>query len=130
MNKLLIGLLIVAAGTGAFLLLRKKDNTGTNKIKKEWIIGKWKIQAPDPVIDTSFQSYVYNFQENGTLLQAMSDSVKADTLHYEWNKANELVWKEKKEDSVARVFRVDLLTQDSLQVSSADSVKVLMLRVK
>ena len=41
MNKLLIGLLIIAAGAGAFFLLRKTEQPVTQRIERELLIGKW-----------------------------------------------------------------------------------------
>lgn len=128
MNKLFIGLLIVAAGAGAFFLLRKKKTTATtNEIKKEWIVGKWKADAGK---DSAFSSYSYDFLKDGNIVRSLHDSVKADTLHYEWNKNNELVWKKKISDSTGKILSVLKLTQDSLQVQAADSSTVLFIKVK
>ena len=128
MNKLFIGLLIVAAGAGTFFLLRKKKNTTTtNDIKKEWIIGKWKADAGK---DSAFSMYHYDFLKDGNIVRSLNDSAKADTSHYEWKKANELVWKEKPGDSTGKIFSVLKLTQDSLQVQSKDSVIILFTKLK
>jgi len=130
MNKLIIGLLIIAAGAGTFFLLRKKkETTVTNEIKKEWIIGKWKT---DVVManDSTFSKYQFDFQKDGNIVRSLNDSVKADTSHYEWNKANELVWKEKSSDSTGKIYVVTKLTQDSLQVQAADSSTVLFIKAK
>ncbi len=128
MNKLFIGLLIVAAGAGVFFLLRKKKNTSTtNDIKKEWIVGKWKADAGK---DSVFSSYTYDFLKDGNILRSLNDSVKADTSHYEWNKNNELVWKERASDSTGNIFSVVKLTLDSLQVQGADSSTVLFIKIK
>lgn len=128
MNKLLIGLLIVAAGAGVFFLLRKKKNaTTTNDIKKEWIVGKWKADAGK---DSTFSSYSYDFLKDGNIIRSLNDSAKADTSHYEWNRNNELVWKEKTSDSTGKTFSVVKLTQDSLQVQSKDSIGILFTKVK
>ena len=127
MNKLFIGLLIVAAGTGAFFLLRKKKNTTTAKdIKKEWILGKWKADAGK---DSAFSSYSYNFLIDGNIVRSLNDSANADTSHYEWNKSNELVWKEKINDSTGKIFSIVKLTQDSLQVQSKDSTSILFIKM-
>ncbi|HEY6062762.1 MAG TPA: hypothetical protein VIV35_04080 [Chitinophagaceae bacterium] len=128
MNKLFIGLLIVAAGAGAFFLLRKKNNsTTTNDIKKEWIVGKWKADAGK---DSAFSSYSYDFLKDGNMVRSLNDSAKADTSHYEWNRNNALIWKDKASDSTGKVFAVLKLTQDSLQVQAADSSIVLFIKVK
>ncbi|MEI2737388.1 MAG: hypothetical protein V9F01_01225 [Chitinophagaceae bacterium] len=130
MNKLLIGLLVVAAGAGAFLLLRKKKNAViANEIKKEWIVGKWKSDAV-VANDSGFSKYSYDFQKDGNVVRSLNDSAKADTSHYEWSKANQLVWKEKTGDSIGRIFSVLKLTQDSLQVQAADSSNILFTKLK
>ena len=127
MNKLIIGLLVVAAGAGIFFFLRKKKETATaNSITKEWIVGKW-----IPItIGTNFTKYQFDFQKDGNVVRSLNDSVKADTLHYEWNKASELVWKEKASDSTGKIYVVTKLTQDSLQVQAADSSTILFTKVK
>jgi lysyl-tRNA synthetase class I len=128
MNKLFIGLLIAAAGAGVFLLLRtKKNTTTTNGIKKEWIIGKWKADAGK---DSAFSSYSYDFLKSGNILRSLNDSVNPDTLHYEWNKAHELVWKENAGDSTGKILSVLKLTLDSLQVQATDSSTILFIKVK
>jgi hypothetical protein len=129
MNKLIIGLLIVAAGTGVFFLLRKKkDTTVTNGLNKEWIVGKWKQNAG--TTDTSFSNYQFDFQKDGHVIRSLNDSVTADTTHYEWNKANDLVWMEKHGDSTGKTYAVLKLTPDSLQVQSADSSTMLFTKLK
>jgi hypothetical protein len=127
MNKLFIGLLIVAAGAGAFFLLRKKNNTTINDIKKEWIVGKWKADAGK---DSAFSSYRYDFLKDGNIVRSLNDSAKADTSHYEWGKANELIWKEKTSDSTGKIFSVLKLTQDNLQVRSKESAIILFTKLK
>ena len=128
MKKLFIGLLIVAAGAGVFFLLRKKKNTTiANAINKEWIIGKWKASAEK---DSAFSQYSYDFMKDGNIVRSLNDSAKADTSRYEWNKKNELVWKETATDSVGKVFAVVKLTSDSLQVQSKDSSTILFTKVK
>ena len=136
MNKLIIGLLIVAAGAGTFLFLRKKKSEPvTNEINKEWIIGKWKTNTV-VLNDSNFSKYLFDFQKNGNVVRSLNDSVKADTSHYEWNKGKELLWsgwtpleKEKAGDSTAKVYVVTKLTKDSLQVQAADSSTVQFVKV-
>ena len=130
MNKLFIGLLIIAAGAGVFFVLTKKNKTATTAINKDWIIGKWQTQPPNPVIDTVFALYRYDFLKDGILLQSLQDSIPADTMHYEWNKLSQLVWKQNKEDTTSRVFKVVLLTPDTLQVRGADSLNLLFTKSK
>ena len=130
MNKLLIGLLIVAAGAGTFLLLRKKKSTTvTNSLNKEWVVGKWKTDA-QPGNDSNFSKYSYDFLKDGNIVRLLNDSTKADTMHFEWSKNNELIWKEKVTDSTGKSYAVVKLTQDSLQVQSKDSVTILFTKLK
>ena len=136
MNKLIIGLLVVAAGAGIFLLLRKKkETTVANDIQKELIIGKWKSDAV-MANDSNFSKYQFDFQKDGNVIRSLNDYVKADTSHYEWNKGNEMLWsgwtpleKEKAGDSTAKVYVVTKLTKDSLQVQAADSSTVQFVKV-
>jgi len=122
MNKLIIGLLIVAAGTGIFFLVRKKQSLATSTtINKELIIGKWKTVSPSAV-DSTIINYEYEFKSEGLVLKLLNDSSKVDTSYYKWNKANELTWSTRQQDSVfAQVYFVDKLTTDSLQLRSNDS---------
>ena len=130
MNKLIIGLLAVAAGAGIFLFLRKKKNEITvNSINKEWIIGKWKT---DSIVatDSNFSKYQFDFQKDGNVVRSLNDSAKADTMYYEWNKASDLVWKEKPNDSTGKIYAVTKLTRDSLSFQSPDSSTVLFIKTK
>ena len=128
MNKLFIGLLIIAAGAGVFFLLRKKKNsTAANTINKEWIIGKWKATEGN---DSAFNQYRYDFQKDGNLLVSPNDSARVDTFHYEWSKNNDLVWKETAADTSREIFSIVKLTQDSLQVQTKDSAIILFTKLK
>ncbi|MEO7924663.1 MAG: hypothetical protein ABIR30_13360 [Chitinophagaceae bacterium] len=115
MNKLIIGLLIVAAGAGVFFFLRSKKETPASKINKELLTGKWK-----PVDDTSGKTS-FDFQKDGRVISLAGDSARADTSYYAWNKTNELVWKEKPTDSSGKVYSVLALSIDSLRVLGRDS---------
>jgi hypothetical protein len=131
MNKLFIGLLIIAAGAGVYFLLRKKENQKPlENIKKEDILGKWKT---DPALlskDSNEFNYTYDFRNDGMMLVMLNDSTKADTSHYSLSKNNQLVWKEKQDDSTGMVFSVLLLDKDSLQLQAKDSTKILLIRAK
>ena len=129
MNKLFIGLLIIAAGAGVyFFVLKKKNSTTGTTINKELIIGKWKVDAGN---DSVLSQYRYDFTKEGNVLRSPNDSAAvAVTSYYEWNKKNELVWKETAADSAGKVFAVVKLTQDSLQVLSKDSATILFTKVK
>ena len=130
MNKLLIGLLIVAAGAGAFFLLRKKKaNDPTTKLNKDWIIGQWKTDNMVPG-DSSFHLYRYDFLKDGHIKRSLNDSSAADTIHYEWKKKNELRLSGNSVDTTIKEFAVIKLTPDSLQVQTKDSVLLLFTKLK
>ncbi|MBL7745872.1 MAG: hypothetical protein JNM19_00470 [Chitinophagaceae bacterium] len=132
MKKLLIGLLVIAAGAGAFFLLNKKKNTAeTTSVNKELILGKWKPLSKEPEADTIQPMYQFDFQKNGLAMRSVSDTVKADSVYYEWNKAGELVVKEKVTDSAGVAYVVVKLTADSLQVQSKiNKVNLLLAKSK
>ena len=129
MKKLFIGLLLVAAGTGAFYYFNQKtcSKSPQDSLNKELIIGKWKTDA---VIanDSAFNKLHYNFEKEGLLI--ISDSIEADSTHYEWSKTNNLVWKDKATDSSGVSYTVLTLTTDSLRVQSKDSNIILFTKVK
>ena len=128
MKKLFIGLLVIAAGTAAFFLFRKKENSTATTLNKELLLGKWTQQSVKG--DTSTVIEFYEFQEKGRLLQTKSDSSRTDTMHYEWNKVSDLVLKEKKNDSTSVVFHIIQLNKDSLQLKGKDSSTILFTRAK
>jgi hypothetical protein len=130
MNKLFIGLLIIAAGAGIFFFLRKNDKPTADPVNQELITGKWKMNRTVEN-DSLFVPYQYDFRKDSMLLRSVNDSSKADTLHYEWNKAGNLVWKQRANDSNAHVLTVVKLTADTLRVKQiADSAVLLFTRVK
>jgi len=145
MNKLLIGLLVVAVGAGVYFLLLKKDKPiADNEFKKEWIVGKWKMDALQPgkdsstsfmvgimgLVDSNMMKYHYEFTKEGTVLRLLGDLVTKDTTHYEWNKNKQLVWKEDPTDSIGSILQVVKLNKDSLQVQSSDSAVVLFSKLR
>ena len=145
MKKLFIGLLIIAAGVATFFYLRKKDNTtAASGIKKEWIVGQWKIESVKPgkdsannfmmgimgLVDPNTMNYHYEFTKEGNILRSLRDSVSKDTSLYEWNKSNQLVWKEDKMDSTGSTLTVATLNKDSLQLQTVDSTTFLFTKTK
>ena len=60
MNKLFIGLLIIAAGAGVFFFLRNKKSGTSTGLQKELLVGKWKLDSPD-VKTRDKQRPVYGF---------------------------------------------------------------------
>ena len=145
MKKLFIGLLIVAAGAAIFFLLQKKDKplTATN-FQQEKIIGQWKLDSIHFVndsndnfmpgimgmVDSNLRKYHYEFTKDGSIAFSLGDSLIKDSSAYEWNKENQLVWKENPTDTSGDVFNVSQLTNDSLTLQSKDSSVLLFTKVK
>lgn len=141
--KLFIGLLIIAAGAGAFFFLRNKKSKTNSSFQKELLIGQWKLDSIDvkakdsagqfvafiAAIDSNFYKYRYDVREDGNILTSVGDSVIADTTHYEWTKKNELAWKENQNDS-SEVFIVTKLNGDSLLLQSKDSAVFFFTKLK
>ena len=132
MKKLIIGLLVVAAGGATFFLLSQKREPGNiATINKELIIGKWKPAMPQPVADATQPHYQYEFQKDGIALRSLNDTVKADTTHYRWNAKNELVIRENTSDTTGKTFTVVQLTGDSLQLQAEkNAVSLLLIKAK
>lgn len=130
MNKLFIGLLVIAVAGGAFFLLKKKKDTPVaNTINKEWIIGKWKTDSYQPQ-DSAQPKFFFDFQKDGIAVRSISDTVKADTISYAWRDAAQLIIKTNVTDSAGTLLTVSKLTQDSLQLQGSDSVVILLTKVK
>lgn len=130
MKKTFIGLLIIAAaGAGIFLYLQKKSNTVTTaEIRKELLIGKWQVDSFQLVKDSLQAKFRCAFSPDGLFLRSAGDSVKTDSLHYEWTNKNELLVKEN--DSTSISYVINRLTADSLQWQTQDSVQTLLTKLK
>ena len=143
MKKVFIGLLILAAGAGAFFFLRKKQNNiASNNIQKEWVVGKWKLdsiilskdsndkftQGIIGIVAPDLMKYRYEFKTSGSVL--LTDSLTKDSSNYEWNKKNQLVWKENPADTSGEIFNVSIPHKDSLILQSTDSAVLLFTKVK
>ena len=144
MNKLLIGLLIIAAGAGAFFYFRNKKQSSTeNSIQKELLIGKWKMESIQTgkdssnsflvgimgTVDSNLLKYGYEFTKEGNILRSLGDSITKDSSRYEWNKKDQLVWKDDSKD-VSTALHIFKLNKDSLQVESSDSTIILFTKSK
>ena len=144
MKKVFIGLLIVAAGAGAFYFLQKKKTEKSNTIQKELLTGKWKFdflkEGKDSshsfmvgimgMVDSNTLKYHYEFTNDGHIFRSLNDSITKDSSRYEWNKENKLVWKEDKTDTAGSILKVTKLSKDSLQIQSMDSTTVLFTKLK
>jgi len=130
MNKLFIGLLIVAAGAGIFFLLRKKQQPGvTNTVNRELLTGQWQTVLYQPEKDSAQPMYRYDFRKDSTLIRLISDTLKPDTLYYTWDKTDHLLWKKTLADTTGQLYTVRHLSTDSLQLLPDDSSRILLTRL-
>ena len=131
MKNVIIVLLVAATAAGAyFFMFRKKTGTGKpENFSKEQLIGKWKTDSR-PAGDSSFSLYQYEFAKEGVLLSRIADTVKADTAWYAFTKDNRLEWKKNRSDSAGKVYTVEKLGADTLQLRGTDSLSLLFTRVK
>jgi hypothetical protein len=146
MKKIIIGLLLIAAaGTGVYYLLKEKNEPAIGSINKNHVIGKWKIDSlvaikdstKDGValllfaMDSNARNQVYDFLESGQVLVSLpSDSApKKDTSSYAWGKDNEMLWKEKYTDSTAEAMTVIKLGKKDFVLQSKDCTLVYFKKV-
>ncbi|MBL7724940.1 MAG: hypothetical protein JNK27_12365 [Chitinophagaceae bacterium] len=131
MNKLIIGLLIIAAGAGAYFLLKnKKNTTETVSINKEFIIGKWKTASIEPLKDSAQPKFYYEFQKDGIAYRTISDTTKADTVSYAWKESSGIILKDKAADTTGILLAVVTLTADSMKVKTSDNSEILFIKLK
>ena len=143
MNKFILGLLLIAAVAGTFLVLQKQKTNTTVGINKELIFGKWKIKSYDArsdssnalfvgmmaLIDSNTLKYSYEFTKDGKILRFLGDTASKDTSLFEW-KGNMLLWKEEKEDTVGEQMLVNKLIKDTLLLQCDDSTQISFIREK
>ncbi|MEP7372857.1 MAG: hypothetical protein ABI675_05665 [Chitinophagaceae bacterium] len=145
MKKLFIGLLIIAAGAAIFFLLEKKDKPiSANNFQQQQIIGKWKpdslhfvndsnkklVPGIMSMADSHLRKYQYEFTKEGSIAFSLRDSIIKDSAHYEWDKENQLVWKDNTADTLGDIFKVSRLNNDGLAPQSKDSFVLLFPKVK
>ena len=145
MKKVFIGLLILTAGAAGIFLFQKKDKPITgNNIQKDRVIGKWKLDSillPKDsnnnftagimgIVAPDLMKYHYEFKKDGAISVSMGDSLTKDSSRYEWNKKDQLVWKEYPADTAGDIFTISTLNNDSLALQSEDSVILLFRKLK
>jgi len=143
MKKVFIGLLIAAAGAAIFFLLQKKNKLTKSYIQKDLIIGKWKLDSlysfkdsnsnlmtdVMELVDPHLTKYEYEFTKGGTIGLWLKDSLRKDSIRYEWINKNQLAWKEYPANKTIEVFEISILSKDSLSLQSNDSVILSFTRV-
>jgi hypothetical protein len=127
MKKLFIGLLIIAAGTGAFFAFRK-TRSKTIPVDQTLIIGSWKTIG-SPGVDSVQSPVVYDFRKDGSVL-IKGDSTQQDTSYYIWDKKGELLIKKSNVGSNGTSLRIVKLTGDTSQLANTNRDSLSFIRVK
>ena len=145
MKKLFIGLLIIAAGAGAYYFLQKKKSETSIDLEKELLVGKWKMDSLNLSPRDSATAFIlglmspgdstlsksqFDFQKEGTFIQTHNDQLQNDTSYYEWEKKNKLLIKEATKDSTGEIYSVNKLNIDSLILQSKDSTIFVLTKLK
>ena len=146
MKKIILAVILVAAAGGIAYYLLQKEKHENLSIRKELVIGKWKMDSlvakKDPTkdglalllfaMDSNARKEVYDFKTNGQVIISLpNDSLsKKDTSSFAWGKDKELLWKEKHSDSAAELMLVIKLGKRDLVLRSADSTLVYFKKVK
>jgi len=141
MNKIFIGLLLIAATAGLYFVLQKKKTLNTNQsISKELLPGTWKIHSFNSgrdadqlmvgimaLIDSNTLRYDYTFRKDGLILRSLGNSTTWDTSLYNW-KENQLQWKEDNTDTAGTLLSILKLDKDTLDLLGADSARIIFAR--
>ncbi|MBN8688968.1 MAG: hypothetical protein J0M10_18300 [Chitinophagales bacterium] len=131
MKKIFIGLLILAAGTGAYFLL-KQPQTPTPDSENRTVLlqGNWVARFPATGKDSLFTTFQYAFLQDGLALIRDTATATTDSSYYAWSKTGDLLFKEKQTDSVAvNTYTVLLLNKDSLLVKDTANKEYLFTRL-
>lgn len=131
MKKLLIGLLIAAAGTGVYFLLqnRKKADPPLTVNDQDWLIGKWTDKSGELLPDSLATVLQWEFRKDGIAIVSNQQPLINDTLQYAWKDSASLGIRSAK-DSMETVFRVIHSANDSLVLERSDSSRILLGRSK
>lgn len=148
MKKVFIVVLLIAAlGIALYYVTRNDETPGkeiTDISNQELLIGKWKLDSIvlskdsasrfaagiTGIVASELMKYQYEFKNNGAIAISVKDSLLEDSSRYEWNRNNQLVWKESPADTTVEVFSVAALNKDSLILQAADSTSLLFTKTK
>lgn len=125
MKIILIALLVLAAGTGVWFFLANK-----NKINKPaphpmlQLAGNWETIGKD----SANNSGRFRFTAGSLLFHTTTDSLPADTFHYQIRDA-QLLLMHGNGDSSANYLSILLATEDTLQLKTTDSSILLLHRI-
>lgn len=128
MKKVLIGLIIIAAGAGIFFYLRSKQNpiTENSNKNKELILGTWKVDSSHSVdladssdqslIDSIYKSTIYTFKPNGQVaMTILQDKASAS---YEFITDSTILWTLHHKDSVVTYVKILQLDSSNLVIDA------------
>ena len=123
MKKIIFGLLIVAAGAGAYYLLsQQKNSKPVIENNSTLLLGKWKAERRVSGIDSSLLSgFQYEVLKNGVGLVSDSSAAVADSFYYAWTDAGELQISLNATDTAMEKFNVVMLNNDSLQLKDKEN---------
>ena len=123
MKKIIFGLLIVAAGAGAYYLLsQKKQIEPVAENNSTLLLGKWKAGDPVAGSDSSLMAGLqYEVLKDGIALVSDTAKTVPDSIYYTWTDAGDLQIRLKAADTVTEKFNVVVLNKDSLQLKDKDS---------
>lgn len=123
MKKIFIGLLIVAAGAGAYYLLSQSKNIEPVKENNaDLLLGKWKAGEPVSGSDSSLLDGThYEVLKDGLVLMRDSAGAAPDSVYYVWTANGDLQIRTKRTDSTGENLKVVRLTKDSLQLKDKNS---------
>ena len=74
MKKLIIGLLIVAAGAGTYMYFQNKKTSEKPGADHALIIGYWKADTLHSAKDNAFRTHSFQFADSSTLILTGNDS--------------------------------------------------------
>lgn len=123
MKKIIFGLLIVAAGAGAYYLLSQKKNIEqVSENKATLLLGKWKAENRIGFSDSSLLAgFQYEVLKDGVALVSDSAAAVADSFYYAWTDDGDLQIRLKAADTLIEKFNVVLLNKDSLQLKDKEN---------
>lgn len=130
MKKLLIVLLIIAAGVTGYYLYTQKTSSASNSYDHAQLTGNWETISVSPLKDSTQLGIHYQFGKDVLLLKAGADSIAKDSLQYSWIKNGELQLKKKQPDSSVLHLVIQQLTADSLRWIQDDSTVIQFIKMK
>lgn len=136
MNKIILAVILLAALGGALYYYLQQNNTSdpsSSTAYQQTIIGEWKIDSVAATgsvstagllamaLDTNFSKYHFQFKEDGSITQFLSDSIVPVKRSYEWKDSAHLVFKEGETLSEIQPVQVLSFSKEQFSIMSTDS---------